>query len=36
LIVDFAERAGPTPDGRDIQGAWRSVEFTFRLAPEEP
>ena len=34
LIVDFAERNGPTPDGRSMQGAWRSVEFTFRLAAE--
>lgn len=34
LIVDFAERNGPTPDGRSVQGAWRSVEFTFRLAAE--
>ena len=36
LIVDFAERNGPTPDGRSVEGAWRSVEFTFRLAPEGP
>lgn len=36
LIVDFAERNGPTPDGRSVQGAWRSVEFTFRLAAEGP
>jgi protocatechuate 3,4-dioxygenase beta subunit len=34
LIVDFAERHGPTPDGREVAGAWRSVEFTFRLAPD--
>ncbi|HXR73635.1 iron-containing alcohol dehydrogenase [Actinocrinis sp.] len=34
LIVDFAEGNGPTPDGRSVQGAWRSVEFTFRLAAE--
>ncbi len=34
LIVEFAERDGPTPDGRGVAGPWRSVEFTFRLAPE--
>jgi hypothetical protein len=36
LIADFAERADPTPDGRGVQGPWRSVEFAFRLASEEP
>lgn len=35
LIVDFAEHRGPAPDERRVEGAWRSVEFTFRLAPEE-
>lgn len=33
LIVDFAEHTGPAPDGRGLEGVWRSVEFTFRLAP---
>jgi len=32
LIVEFAERTGPTPDGRRVEGAWRSLDFTFRLA----
>lgn len=35
LIVDFAERHGRTPDEREVGSAWRSVEFTFRLAPDE-
>ena len=32
LIVEFAERTGPTPDGRALEGPWRSLDFTFRLA----
>lgn len=32
LIVDFVERRGPAPDGRTVDGPWRSLEFTFRLA----
>ncbi len=32
LIVEFAERTGPTPDGRVVDGPWRSLDFTFRLA----
>jgi maleylacetate reductase len=35
LIVEFAERTGPTPDGRRVEGAWRSLDFTFRLAAAE-
>lgn len=33
LIVDFAPRTGPTPDGRAVDGDWRELAFTFRLAP---
>ncbi|WP_433799858.1 maleylacetate reductase and hydroxyquinol 1,2-dioxygenase domain-containing protein [Actinomycetospora sp. CA-084318] len=31
LVVDFVPRTGPTPDGRDVDGEWRELEFTFRL-----
>jgi maleylacetate reductase len=34
LIVDFPVREGPAPDGRDVGGPWRSVEFTFRISAE--
>jgi maleylacetate reductase len=34
LIVDFPEQTGPTPDGRDVGGSWRRVDFTFRIALE--
>jgi protocatechuate 3,4-dioxygenase beta subunit len=33
LIVDFEPRTGPTPDGREVDGPWREVGFTFRIAP---
>jgi protocatechuate 3,4-dioxygenase beta subunit len=33
LVVDFAPRTGPTPDGRAVEGDWRELTFTFRLAP---
>ncbi|MEV6057204.1 maleylacetate reductase and hydroxyquinol 1,2-dioxygenase domain-containing protein [Streptomyces sp. NPDC052107] len=33
LIVDFAPQSGPTPDGRAVDGEWRRLEYTFRLAP---
>jgi protocatechuate 3,4-dioxygenase beta subunit len=33
LIVDFAPQTGPTPDGRRIEGEWRRLDYTFRLAP---
>jgi hypothetical protein len=36
LIVEFVPRTGPTPDGRAIEGEWRSLEFTFHIAPEQP
>jgi protocatechuate 3,4-dioxygenase beta subunit len=32
LIVDFTPRVGPTPDGRAVDGEWRSLQFTFRIA----
>jgi hypothetical protein len=32
LVVDFQPRSGPTPDGREIDGDWRLVEFTFHIA----
>ncbi|MER7399812.1 maleylacetate reductase and hydroxyquinol 1,2-dioxygenase domain-containing protein [Streptomyces sp. NPDC000151] len=34
LVIDFPEHHGPTPDGRPADGPWRSLEYTFRLAPE--
>ncbi|MFJ6632696.1 maleylacetate reductase and hydroxyquinol 1,2-dioxygenase domain-containing protein [Streptomyces sp. NPDC091376] len=32
LIADFEPRVGPTPDGRVVDGEWRSLHFTFRIA----
>jgi maleylacetate reductase len=32
LVVDYPEHTGPAPDGRDIAGPWRKLEYTFRLA----
>lgn len=34
LITDFVPRTGPTPDGRPVDGEWRLLEFTFRIAPQ--
>ncbi|WP_030611817.1 maleylacetate reductase and hydroxyquinol 1,2-dioxygenase domain-containing protein [Streptomyces sclerotialus] len=34
LVIDFPEHHGPTPDGRPADGPWRSLDHTFRLAPE--
>jgi maleylacetate reductase len=34
LIVDFATQSGPTPDGRETDGEWRRVDFTFRVASQ--
>jgi protocatechuate 3,4-dioxygenase beta subunit len=31
LIVEFTPHTGPTPDGREIDGEWRQVTFTFRV-----
>jgi maleylacetate reductase len=33
LVVDFAPQTGPTPDGRAVDGEWRRLAYTFRLAP---
>jgi hypothetical protein len=30
LIVNFAPRTGPTPDGRAVDGEWRRL--TFQIA----
>jgi maleylacetate reductase len=32
LVVDFEPRTGPTPDGRALDGQWRELGFTFRIA----
>jgi alcohol dehydrogenase class IV/protocatechuate 3,4-dioxygenase beta subunit len=32
LIVDFTPQVGPTPDGRAVDGEWRSLQFTFSIA----
>ncbi|MET8435637.1 maleylacetate reductase and hydroxyquinol 1,2-dioxygenase domain-containing protein [Streptomyces sp900116325] len=32
LVIDFAPGTGPTPDGRAVDGEWRSLQFTFRIA----
>ncbi|WP_210587035.1 maleylacetate reductase and hydroxyquinol 1,2-dioxygenase domain-containing protein [Streptomyces sp. GESEQ-35] len=32
LITDFVPRTGPTPDGRPVDGEWRRLDFTFRIA----
>ncbi|POX36345.1 alcohol dehydrogenase [Streptomyces sp. Ru73] len=34
LVVDFPEHHGPAPDGSAADGPWRSLEYTFRLAPD--
>lgn len=34
LVVDFLPQQGPTPDGREIDGEWRRLEFTFKIAQE--
>lgn len=36
LVVDFPEHGGPTPDGRAVEGPWRRLDYTFRLAAEDP
>ncbi|MCG7202479.1 maleylacetate reductase and hydroxyquinol 1,2-dioxygenase domain-containing protein [Streptomyces arenae] len=33
LVVDFAPQTGPTPDGRQVEGEWRRLDYTFRIAP---
>ncbi|MEV7326411.1 maleylacetate reductase and hydroxyquinol 1,2-dioxygenase domain-containing protein [Streptomyces sp. NPDC093970] len=32
LVVDFAPRTGATPDGRVVDGEWRLLNHTFRVA----
>lgn len=32
LITDFVPRTGPTPDGKPVDGEWRRLESTFRVA----
>ncbi|MCE0764420.1 maleylacetate reductase and hydroxyquinol 1,2-dioxygenase domain-containing protein [Pseudonocardia kujensis] len=32
LVVDFASRTGPTPDGAPVAGEWRELRYTFRIA----
>ncbi|WP_369251795.1 maleylacetate reductase and hydroxyquinol 1,2-dioxygenase domain-containing protein [Streptomyces sp. R41] len=34
LVVDFAPHSGPTPDGRRVDGDWRRLDYTFRIAPQ--
>jgi maleylacetate reductase len=36
LVVDYVPRSGPAPDGRRVDGEWRSLEFTFRIAGHRP
>jgi maleylacetate reductase len=31
LVVEFTPRTGPTPDGRQVDGEWRHLTFTFRV-----
>ncbi|MCA1655335.1 MAG: iron-containing alcohol dehydrogenase [Pseudonocardiaceae bacterium] len=31
LIVDFVPQHGPTPDGRQVDGEWYRLDYTFRL-----
>ncbi|GAA5184719.1 maleylacetate reductase and hydroxyquinol 1,2-dioxygenase domain-containing protein [Rugosimonospora acidiphila] len=33
LVVDFKPGNGPAPDGREVDGPWHLLEFTFRIAP---
>jgi maleylacetate reductase len=35
LIVDYVPHRGPTPDGREIDGEWRSLTFTFRISANQ-
>ncbi|WP_431874828.1 maleylacetate reductase and hydroxyquinol 1,2-dioxygenase domain-containing protein [Amycolatopsis sacchari] len=36
LVVDFAPQHGPAPDGRPLDGEWRRLDFTFKIAREIP
>ncbi|MGW3148233.1 maleylacetate reductase and hydroxyquinol 1,2-dioxygenase domain-containing protein [Streptomyces sp. NPDC001177] len=33
LVVDFTPQSGPTPDGHRVEGEWRRLDYTFRIAP---
>ncbi|GAA3026228.1 maleylacetate reductase and hydroxyquinol 1,2-dioxygenase domain-containing protein [Streptomyces glomeratus] len=33
LVVDYTPQSGPTPDGRRVDGPWRRLSHTFRIAP---
>ncbi|WP_377273856.1 maleylacetate reductase and hydroxyquinol 1,2-dioxygenase domain-containing protein [Peterkaempfera sp. SMS 1(5)a] len=33
LVVDYTPQHGPTPDGRTVDGGWRRLDYTFRIAP---
>jgi len=33
LVVDYAPQTGPTPDGHRVDGEWRRLDHTFRIAP---
>ena len=35
LIIDFAGQNGPAPDGRIVDGKWRKLDFTFRIAKSQ-
>ncbi|MGH6657409.1 MAG: maleylacetate reductase and hydroxyquinol 1,2-dioxygenase domain-containing protein [Actinocrinis sp.] len=35
LVVEYPEQHGPTPDGRDLPGPWRRLDYTFRLATDD-
>jgi maleylacetate reductase len=32
LVVDFAPHHGPTPDGRDVDGTWCSLDYAFTVS----
>ena len=36
LIVDFETGVGAPPDGRVIDGEWRALTYTFRIARSTP
>lgn len=33
LVVPYAPYTGPAPDGRRVDGEWRRLDYTFRIAP---
>ncbi|GAA4682247.1 maleylacetate reductase and hydroxyquinol 1,2-dioxygenase domain-containing protein [Pseudonocardia yuanmonensis] len=35
LVVDFVPRTGPMPDGTPVEGEWRELRYTFRIAEAE-